>query len=184
MHRWVKQLPVLVALGGVCVGGPSRVTAQRVPQDGEWRHYSGDTHGTKYSPLDQITKDNVKNLRVAWRWPFADRALQESNPLLRTTRTQDTPLMVNGVALHGDRPGAGRGARSGDRRDPLGLRPARATRPASIRRRASFDAASAYWTDGDAERAAGRHGGRLSGLDRRANRASPTRRSATAARST
>ena len=27
-----------------------------------------DLANTKYSALDQINKDNVKNLRVVWRW--------------------------------------------------------------------------------------------------------------------
>ena len=97
MRQWLKRLSVLVAIGSVSASDPFHATAQRAGQEGEWRHYSGDTHGTKYSPLDQINKDNVQQLRVAWRWPFADRALQASNPLLRTTRTEETPLMVNGV---------------------------------------------------------------------------------------
>ena len=53
--------------------------------------------GTKYSPLSQINKDNVKDLRVAWRWRSADRALQLSNPLWRAGRNEETPLMINGV---------------------------------------------------------------------------------------
>jgi quinoprotein glucose dehydrogenase len=52
----------------------------------------------RYSPLDQITKDNVQNLQIAWRWSSReDRALQLSNPILRSGRHQDTPLMANGV---------------------------------------------------------------------------------------
>ena len=51
----------------------------------------------KYSPLSQITKNNVRNLKVAWRWTSADREIQMSNPTLRSPRHEDTPLMVNGV---------------------------------------------------------------------------------------
>ena len=42
--------------------------AQRGVQDGEWPHWGGDLGNTKYSPLDQINAENVKTLRVAWRW--------------------------------------------------------------------------------------------------------------------
>ena len=66
-------------------------------REGEWRAYASDAYGTKYSPLSQITKDNVHDLRVVWRWPAADWAIQASNPLWRTSRNADTPLMVNGV---------------------------------------------------------------------------------------
>ena len=36
------------------------------PATGEWRAYAGDAGSTRYSPLDQINRDNVKNLQVAW----------------------------------------------------------------------------------------------------------------------
>lgn len=61
------------------------------PQNSEWHHYAGDLASTKYSPLDLINKNNVKNLRIAWRWKsdnFGPR--QEFN-------MQETPLMVDGV---------------------------------------------------------------------------------------
>src|SRR5437773_1815905 len=32
----------------------------------EWRHYGGDPGASRYSPLDQITRSNVKRLKVAW----------------------------------------------------------------------------------------------------------------------
>src|SRR5262245_31361728 len=92
-----KRLLVVAAIGGMCAAGFSRLAAQRAVPAGEWRQYTADAQGTKYSALDQINKDNVQGLKVAWRWPFADRALQQSNPLLRTARTEETPLMVNGV---------------------------------------------------------------------------------------
>ena len=34
-------------------------------QEGEWRHYGGDVGSTKYSPLDQIDRDNVADLEIA-----------------------------------------------------------------------------------------------------------------------
>ena len=151
MRRWLKQLLALVALGGVYVGDPSRVTAQREGSEGEWRHYSGDTYGTKYSPLGQITKDNVHDLRVAWRWPFADRALQLENPLLRTTRTEETPLMVNGVVYMVTGLGlvAALDPATGETRwvyDPQGYKAGKHPQASFVRR------GLAYWTDGTLER--------------------------------
>ena len=66
-------------------------SGQSGAKDGEWRHYGGDAGSTKYSPLDQINKSNVKNLRIVWRWK-ADNF----GPRL-DFNYEATPLMVGGV---------------------------------------------------------------------------------------
>ena len=64
---------------------------------GEWRSYGSDTASTKYAPLDQVNKDNVKDLRIAWRWNSVDNAILESNPDLWVMVNEATPLMIDGV---------------------------------------------------------------------------------------
>ena len=65
---------------------------------GEWRDYAGDKGFTKYSPLDQINKDNVKNLRIAWRRPGVADELRAKDPSIRYGNTfRTTPLMIGGV---------------------------------------------------------------------------------------
>ena len=65
--------------------------AQTGATNGEWRYYGGDAGGTKYSPLDQINAENVKNLQIAFRW-------KADNFGPRVDRNwQVTPLMVGGV---------------------------------------------------------------------------------------
>jgi len=49
---------------------------------GEWPFYGGDQGSTKYSQLDQINRDNVKNSKVAWTWDSADLKLIEQNSKL------------------------------------------------------------------------------------------------------
>ena len=66
-------------------------SAQTGSANGEWRFYNGDAGSTRYAPLDQINKDTVKDLKIAWRWKsenFGPRP--EFN-------YQATPLMVDGV---------------------------------------------------------------------------------------
>ena len=46
---------------------------------GEWPTYGGDLGNTKYSPLDQIDRDNFGDLEIAWRWRSADGFLSKSN---------------------------------------------------------------------------------------------------------
>jgi quinoprotein glucose dehydrogenase len=65
---------------------------------GEWPFYSADNRATKYSPLDQINKETVARLRVAWRRPQADPDLLAANPGIRlSNRYTATPIMVNGL---------------------------------------------------------------------------------------
>src|SRR3990172_1662511 len=42
--------------------------AQTGTKAGEWRFYGGDSGSTKYSPLDQINRNKVKDLQIVWRW--------------------------------------------------------------------------------------------------------------------
>ncbi len=65
--------------------------AQSGTGNGEWRYYGGDAQSTKYSPLDQINRDNASKLQVAWTWKaqnFGPRA---------DPNYEVTPLMVHGV---------------------------------------------------------------------------------------
>ena len=67
------------------------VTAQQGASTGDWHVYGGDGGGTRYSALDQITRDNVKTLKVAWTW----KSDNFSTP--PEIRSETTPLMVNGL---------------------------------------------------------------------------------------
>src|SRR5262245_60409166 len=88
----------LVLAAIVCISG-RLLGAQRAERAGQtdWRYFRGDAHATKYSRLDQSSKDNIARLRIAWRWPSADRAIEGQNPLWRPTKYEDTPLVVNGT---------------------------------------------------------------------------------------
>jgi len=66
--------------------------AQKGSPNGEWRAYGAEEGSTRYSPLDQINRDTVKNLQVAWSWKFDNfGTIQETNT------SETTPIMVNGV---------------------------------------------------------------------------------------
>ena len=52
-----------------------------------WLMYWGDYHGTHYSPLNQITPNNVKRLKAAWSFPILG-----GNSVL-----EGTPLVVDGI---------------------------------------------------------------------------------------
>ncbi len=67
MRTFMPIFRYLTALSILAIFIAARGSAQTPPL-GEWRYYGGNSHSTKYSPLDQINQDNVKNLKIAWRW--------------------------------------------------------------------------------------------------------------------
>src|SRR5688500_5046918 len=67
------------------------VSGQNGIKNGEWPHWGADLGNTKYSALDQINRDTVKNLRVAWRWKADNFGPRPQNNL------EATPLMIGGV---------------------------------------------------------------------------------------
>src|SRR2546426_12490538 len=88
---------LVIVIAAIAASRASLLTAQNEPRDGEWRYFFGQAGGTKYSPLAQINKDNVKDLRIAWRWRSAHPPLQRSYPLWRAGRNADTPVASNSM---------------------------------------------------------------------------------------
>ena len=61
-------------------------TMLRNPSPNDWLMIRRDYHASNYSPLNQITRDNAKDLRLEWVWSMAEGA-----------RTQAAPIVHNGV---------------------------------------------------------------------------------------
>ncbi len=82
---------VLALAGLLVVAAVVSLSAQFGTTNGEWRAYAGEPGSTKYSPLDQINRDNAKDLRIAWRFKTDNLGPRPDYNM------QVTPLMVNGV---------------------------------------------------------------------------------------
>ena len=59
---------------------------------GDWAAYGRDAFGSRYSPLTQITRENVAKLAVAWTYRTGDTAQTR-----RPSKFEATPLMVDGT---------------------------------------------------------------------------------------
>src|SRR5262245_2835133 len=90
MSRIMRKLAVML-LACALLSMNAGVQGQVKPKPGEWTTYGGDLASTRYSPLDQINKDNFNKLEVAWR--FKTDALGPRPEF----QLQSTPLMVDGV---------------------------------------------------------------------------------------
>jgi len=54
----------------------------RNPVPGDWIMLRHDYSGTSYSSLNQITADNVKNLKLAWMWPMHEGGTNQPAPIV------------------------------------------------------------------------------------------------------
>ena len=91
--------PLLAVLTLTAVAATIAVVASQAPQSRtEWRYYGGNKGFTRYSALDQINRDNVKNLRIAWRRPAINDKLIAAFPETRPNAyLRATPIMIDGV---------------------------------------------------------------------------------------
>src|SRR6266850_4336248 len=89
ISRIMRKLALLCAVCALVLN--IGVSGQTKPKPGEWTTYGADLASTRYSPLDQISKDNFNKLEVAWR--FKTDALGPRPEF----NFEGTPLMVDGV---------------------------------------------------------------------------------------
>src|SRR6266852_2129020 len=54
----------------------------RNPAPGDWLNWRRTDNAWGYSPLDQITRQNVVQLQLAWSWSMDDTGAQEATPLV------------------------------------------------------------------------------------------------------
>jgi len=81
-------LPASAALGQSDDAEWEPITEERLlePQDGDWMSYRRTYDVTGFSPLDQIDRGNVSDLRLVWSWSMRDNS-----------RWVPTPIVANGL---------------------------------------------------------------------------------------
>src|SRR3979411_3280557 len=91
MIQRIFRLPALVSVGCGLIVMAATVSGQTKSRPGEWTTYGADLASTRYSPLDQITKDNFNSLEIAWRFKTDSMGPRPE------FNFQVTPLMVDGI---------------------------------------------------------------------------------------
>ena len=97
--KYQTRMLAFLALGSILAA--ERGQSRQV----EWFYYGADPAGSKYSPADDITPQNVERLGIVWQWEHGEKALEEYGTV--PFRFENQPLMVDGVSS-GHAPGAER----------------------------------------------------------------------------
>lgn len=103
----MPRFPRLVGAGAFVglllgAGGCAPDLSSGVPPR-DWSYFGSDRAFTRYAPLDQIDRDNVRNLQVVWRRPGVDPSYTEAVPDLvvegsnQFANLRSTPILIEGV---------------------------------------------------------------------------------------
>ena len=87
----VPAHPLVVMRRDTRCGAPNDVRSAG-PRRGDWTAYGHDALGSRYSPLTQITRENVSRLEVAWTYRTGD-----TTHTRQPAKFEATPLMVDGT---------------------------------------------------------------------------------------
>jgi quinoprotein glucose dehydrogenase len=78
-----------------CLASTAVLAGQGQQASIDWPFWGADQHQTKYSAATQITRANVNNLEVAWRWENDEKPIPEFE--MRPGGLQSTPIMIDGL---------------------------------------------------------------------------------------
>ncbi len=140
----------------VAMGQSGLATAQTV----EWPAYAADQAGTKYLPLDQITKENVADLEIVWRQPVIPEAIRNGDTTRGPVGSQTTPLMAGGLLYFSTGMGTIAALEPTTGEVVWNTGPSDGERVRQTR-------GLAYWTEGDTRRIVATLGPKLVSLDAR-----------------
>ena len=102
----LATIPVAMVAWTFAAQSQTNTALSVTAKPGEWRYLNSDPLSTRYSPLDQINRNNFKDLKIAWRWKppigpapssLGGTAQSNGDPTLAIYRSEATPIMVGGV---------------------------------------------------------------------------------------
>lgn len=93
----LRALSIAALFLSVVVGQFHSAWAQTAPSNssGDWPYYGHDAGGTRFSPLTQINKENVGQLKVAWTFHTGD--ISDGSHGRRRSGFEGTPILVDGT---------------------------------------------------------------------------------------
>lgn len=93
--KTLTRLTLVSALSLTCLGIlGTKESRSGAPVD-DWPHYGHDPGGMRYSPLNEINRDNVSQLKVAWVFHTGD--ISDGSGRRRRSGFETTPILVDGT---------------------------------------------------------------------------------------
>src|SRR5213594_2978229 len=86
--RYVFSISLIILVGILCLFGqvkdfrPVTEAMLRNPTSGDWLNWRRTDNAWGYSPLDQVNRQNVNQLQLAWSWAMDDTGANEATPLV------------------------------------------------------------------------------------------------------
>src|SRR5881409_3621232 len=142
LFRTVSALVVATGVVGLMPGVSGQSAGQPAATTVEWRHYTADLKGTRYSPLDQINASNFNQLEVAWRFKTDNLGPRPEYKL------EGTPLAIKGVLYTTGGTRRSVVALDGRTGEVIWTHSLREGRRAAIAPRQLSGRGVSYWTDG------------------------------------
>jgi quinoprotein glucose dehydrogenase len=89
------RLAAIIALGVACLFVIRAASTPRGDQRDDWPVYGHDAGGMRFSPLTQITRENVAQLKVAWTFHTGD--ISDGSGGRKRSGFETTPILVDGT---------------------------------------------------------------------------------------
>ncbi len=80
--RWIVSCAVVCSAASVTAQVPYERILNSESEPGSWLTYSGNYNGHRFSALDEINRENVSDLRVAWVYQFVEGGTVETTPIV------------------------------------------------------------------------------------------------------
>src|SRR6202453_4105752 len=80
LTAWAVVFAVALAVSAVLHAEPCK--SNPLPHQSDWPVYGRQSEGDHYSPLSQINRGNVHNLKEAWKFDAAEEGGLETSPII------------------------------------------------------------------------------------------------------
>src|ERR1700679_3815453 len=94
LTRFLFITAIGLALTGARIATAQSSGSSGAPR-GDWAYYGHDAGGTRYSPLTQINRENVAQLKVAWVFHVGD--ISDGSGGKKRSGLETTPILADGT---------------------------------------------------------------------------------------
>lgn len=95
LARFLFVAAIVISCAGLQTASAQSSANSAGATKNDWAYYGHDAGGTRYSPLTQINRENVKHLKVAWTFHTGD--ISDGKGRRKRSGLETTPILVDGT---------------------------------------------------------------------------------------